>query len=274
MIPRLTKHDLADVRKLEQAAKAGIFYYKIPDYVSAHAHVGYKFGQNIEEIGPRFNRMTSNIQTEINKQQHILENFSQRTNIPISTEGEHCGFHSRDEDQVTSFYLERCYWGYFDPDLFSLLSEINRDNQDILKATLKYLDINERDWDLMTKCKSYSVFNNYNPENNKINRSNSHKNFGLVNMLISNKPGLEIKIGDGWHPVEHDPDYFIVNYGGDFSLLDTHKEINVVDHRVVSQKEPRVSFGVSSGGHLKTPTTSHQSYIYEQQYKQQYSQKL
>lgn len=259
LIPRLTKLDLSNSNKLKQAAEAGIFYYKVPDNIQIN--IGYKFGQNINEFGPKFNKTISSVQEEINKNPCFLEEHSQQTNIPVSTlkkglKSEYCGFHIRNKYQVTSFYLEKSYWDYFDPNLSALLSKINQENQTIFKATLKYLNAPECDWDLITKGQKHAVFNNYNPKNNKSIDGlalNAHQDFGYVNILISNKSGLEIKIKDDWYPIEHDPEYFIVNYGKAFSLLRTQKEINAVNHRVVFQEEPRVSFGVSSEGDLNSP---------------------
>lgn len=213
-----------------EAVKEGIFMLKIPPSVNikacdSFAQNFYKDSLNHEYQG--FNKHTSDVFDD-----------------PL------LGFHQR-IDQIEQFLLERRFWQNWYP------SSINRVGEQlcliskmIIKCILQHTGINQDDFSMATGgCSelngSYHLtFNHYRPTLQKKGLS-SHKDDGLVTILRTVSPGLEINRLDKWERVKINTDYFIINFGLTMEILTRHSALPVaaIMHRVSQQDTDRWSWG-------------------------------
>ena len=49
----------------------------------------------------------------------------------------------------------------------------------------------------------------------------AHSDFGLITLLTTDQPGLEIENGDGWNGIELEPNCIIVNLGDEMPEVET-----------------------------------------------------
>jgi hypothetical protein len=160
------------------------------------------------------------------------------------------GFHQR-VNQIEQFLLERRFWARtFPSDVARLGEALTALSRQVLESVTAYVGIPEHERRRATGgCSealgSYHLtFNHYRPALREIGL-NSHKDDGLVTILRTTQPGLQVSREDGWENVPVDPDYFVVNFGLSMQILTAQSgnPVSAIMHRVAHQDDHRSSFG-------------------------------
>lgn len=128
---------------------------------------------------------------------------------------------------------------YFDDDLNAVCDQLSLLTQDILRAVLTALHVDETRWELLTQGASsghgtqWIAFNHYRPEK-RVLGCTPHKDTGFVTVLYAPRPGLEGWTGSTWAPIDAPDGYLIVNFGGSFESMTAHTPhpVTAMLHRV------------------------------------------
>ncbi|MGJ5833731.1 2OG-Fe(II) oxygenase family protein [Streptomyces ossamyceticus] len=161
--------------------------------------------------------------------------------------GDRQGYFCREADQTEQFFLESRFWeGTFPGELRTQAAAMRDYALDILAGVLPHLDLPRPLWDRATghalsgRGTYHLTFNHFRPEVNA-RGLNVHKDSGWVTVLRSLEPGLEVRRGGRWEPIDPEPGWFIVNFGCAMEILtrDSATPVAAVAHRVRQQTSDR-----------------------------------
>lgn len=81
---------------------------------------------------------------------------------------------------------------------------------------------------------------------------NAHQDWGLITMLHIDRPGLVVKVGEQWHPVDPMPDHIVVN-NGLVTMLASNNQVEASHHEVLKINGDRLSLAVFLAPNMQTP---------------------
>jgi isopenicillin N synthase-like dioxygenase len=98
---------------------------------------------------------------------------------------------------------------------------------------------------------------NYYPDKDTSNvdsysGSYEHQDWGLINMLHVDKPGLIVQIEGKWHPIYPLDGYIVINIGA-VTELTLNAPYDAHTHKVVIPESERLSYGVFVAPNMETP---------------------
>ncbi len=236
-IPTLTSNSLSEYKLVSEAARAGIFYFEIPQDCEKNMKDALEF----------------------------CYRFPHDEDIKKYTDGKFGGYHQRDLAQIESFYVEKKDWDIvLSSSLQQLAGKMDILTKKILKVVLMSSDIPEKMWSLGTgtltdgKGQNHFSFNHYRPEKNTIGIK-AHRDFGFLSILFIEKDGLEAYHKKEWKNVPHLNGHFVVILGKAFEIL--VNDVNKVTgawHRVRQLSEERASFAITCDNDENLPVLRYQ----------------
>lgn len=227
------------ISKFRSALKAGFFYLEMPESCKKTLASAEQFAQS------------------------FFNNEDAKT-TKLSGFG---GYHDREsqKSQVEAHYAERADWdkliadGIYTSEQVELARRMNDLGLDILKKSLKMLEIPEEHWNKLTANlvkdagTLHFTFNHYRPEVAHEGLP-KHKDFGFVTVLFINERGLEGNIGGEWKDVPPLKDHFVINFGRCFEIITGSRgDVHAIEHRVRRVVKERISFGVFLDGNATLP---------------------
>jgi hypothetical protein len=224
-IPILTEESLAGGKELSAAAKAGIFYFPVPE----------------------------DCQWLIPKAVKFCYEFPKDEELKKYSDGNWGGYHNRPEHQIESFYVEKKDSRQVMPEPIRLLAEKMQNLSDkILKRILINIALPQQHWRDGTgsitegRGQYHASYNHYRSEK-QTDGISQHVDFGFVTIIFAEKAGLEARLKGAWQEVPPLEGHFVVILGKAFEVLANDVEkVSAAWHRVGQQTEDRVSFAVSS----------------------------
>ena len=163
------------------------------------------------------------------------------------------------ENQVRRMTLARTrdygnHWELYPPEVKEALEEMAKIARKIIRRVLEELKVPEALWEKVTggaiseNGDDFGCFNNFDASRS-VRGLKAHQDWSVITVLLSLMPGLEVFIDGEWQRVQVDhPNELIINYGTTLEMLTQFLpedlQISASKHRVIQQRDPRVSIAL------------------------------